>query len=434
MRTTFSAVALGSFASGALADLDAEDVERMVGLDETLFVEHKKGIGSEESFKLVQAVAAFANTAGGWILIGVHGGAVVTGSEDQPWAGQRDAPTLVDVVRTQLRGRIDPLPAFEAKTVGHRDGPVGVVRVYESSDTPHVVLDTGAVYVREVAGIRDASDPRPTRGGGRGDRSYRAAKIGSRAELLELATRGRAAEERVRGLLNTPTVFPLVSSGLGLSFEILGDGTCRPRLTGNGHVFVRVAPYTLAPRFRGWATTLDAAGAVIEAGEELADRHGLTSSWIDPNPAGASIAVPVTNAPHGDEFRRFGAEARVVVDGAGMAGAALCLDAPEVGVLKSRFQPDDMAAKLIAPVIAAAAGVLTAGEFLGRCRCQVDMVGMPSVVLLEGQGDHVRGEEWVPTTGDVTLPASDEELSQVARRAAYAYARSARLPFWDLTE
>lgn len=380
----------------------------------------------------MQAVAAFANTSGGWILIGVHGGKVVTSTDDpRLWAKQGEAPTLVDLVRTLLRGRIDPLPAFEAVAKPHPDGPVGVIRVYESSDTPHVVLDTGAVYVREVAGVRDASSPRPTGGGARGDRAYRAAKIGSRAELLELASRGRVAGERITRLLNTTTVFPLVSNGLGLRFEVRGDGALKPQLEGGGLVVVRVAPYTLAPRFRGWATTLDAVGAVIAASEKLADRHGLMSSWVDPDPAGVSIAVPVTHSPHGDEFRPLRAEARVIVDGAGMAGAALGLDAPDVGVLRSRFAPDVMAAKLIEPVITPAAGVLTAGEFLGRCRCQVDLVGIPSVVLMEGQGDHVRADEWVPTTADVTLPASEDDLAVIARKAAYAYARSARLPFWD---
>ena len=190
--------------------------------------------------------------------------------------------------------------------------------------------------------------------------------------------------------------------------------------------------WSAAPRFRGWATTLDAAGAVIEAGEELADRHGLRSTWVDPDPAGASIAA-LTNPPHCDPFHRLEAEARVVVDGAGMAGAALRLDAPDptTGVLRRRFSPDEMAENLIMPVIAAATRVLTAGEFLGRCRCQVDLVGLQSILLVEGQGDQAHGSDWVPTTADVTLPAGVDELTSVARKASYAYARSARLPFWD---
>ena len=40
---------------------------------------------------------------------------------------------------------IDPLPAFEARVIEHADGPVGVVRVYESSDTPHVSIRSGSV-------------------------------------------------------------------------------------------------------------------------------------------------------------------------------------------------------------------------------------------------------------------------------------------------
>ena len=48
------------------------DVDRMLHLNETLFVDHKAGIGENDSFKLLEAIAAFANTAGGWLLLGVE--------------------------------------------------------------------------------------------------------------------------------------------------------------------------------------------------------------------------------------------------------------------------------------------------------------------------------------------------------------------------
>src|SRR4051812_10734728 len=118
---------LGSFIHGALADLTVEDLERMLELDETLFVEHKSDIGAERAYKIVQAVAAFANTLGGWLLIGVSNGRPI--GDDVAWARGGDAPTLVDTVRDRLRGEIDPLPAFEARVMRHADGPVGVVRV-----------------------------------------------------------------------------------------------------------------------------------------------------------------------------------------------------------------------------------------------------------------------------------------------------------------
>jgi hypothetical protein len=423
-------MALGSFSSGALSELSLDDVDRMLDLGESLFVEHKGGIGENESFKLLQAIAAFANTAGGWVLLGVEHGRIVA-SGDSPWA-RPGAPPLVDLVRDRLRTRIDPLPAFEAKVMSeHRDGPVAVVRVYESSDTPHILLDNGAVYVREVAMTRDASDPKRSGAGAVADRHYEAVKIGSRAELLALAGRGRTAEERVHGLVNTASVSPLIAR-LGLQFHLGKDGL-QPLTVDHGLVHVRIAPYTLPSRFRGWATTVHAASAVCQAGEDLADCHGLTSGWVTPDPAGAGIAVPHTKPPHGDGFHQTQALARVVVDGAGVAGGALRLEPPDgTRPLPRRFLVEELAHEVILPVIRSAAAVLNAGEFIGRSRCQIDLVGMQHVILIESQGNQGIAA-WVPVTTDVTLTATDAELVAVATTAARALARSAELPFWDPT-
>jgi hypothetical protein len=120
---------VGSFSSASLSDLTTRDIETMLRLDETLFIEHKSGIGEPaNSFKLRQAVASFANTAGGWLLLGVANGRVVADSRSL-WA-ETGARALVDLVRDRLRGRIDPLPAFECKVMEeYPDGPVGVIRV-----------------------------------------------------------------------------------------------------------------------------------------------------------------------------------------------------------------------------------------------------------------------------------------------------------------
>jgi predicted HTH transcriptional regulator len=163
-------VALGSFTHGALADVLPEDVDRMLALDETLFVEHKTDIGKDSAHELVRAVAAFANTIGGWLLIGVTNRK--PNGKASRWADSENAPTLVDTVRERLRHEIDPLPAFEAKVIEHREGPVGVVRVYESSDTPHVVLRSGSVFVREVAGTGELFEPKQSGSGRHRERAY----------------------------------------------------------------------------------------------------------------------------------------------------------------------------------------------------------------------------------------------------------------------
>jgi hypothetical protein len=421
-------MALGSFTHGALAELTLDDLGRMLELDETLFVEHKGDLRSEGAYNLTRGIASFANTLGGWLLVGVRDGKPI--GEPGAWADP-SGPPLVDVVRDRLRLEIDPLPSFEARVMPHSDGPVGVVRVYESSDTPHVAVSSGSVFVREVAGTGDAAHPKRPGSGLRGERAHHAAQIRSRAQLLELAQRGRVAAERVRALVDPVQPLPLVAEALNLHFEPVGGGRVQPRPSDGGAVVVRLVPYTLPPRFRGWATTADASGAVLRAAETLAELRGLAPNWLIPHPAGASLTIErMGDARHRDAAGgALGGMARVVVDGAGVVGAALDLEAPE-NERRGRMHLHEVADGLVKPVIAAAADVLRAGEVLGRCWCQIDLVRLPRALLLEQEGN--RGASgWVPTSGDLTLPVEEEGLKASARKAVYAYARSAGIPAWD---
>lgn len=154
---------------------------------------------SDPAHEVIRAVAAFANTVGGWVLIGVTN--CKPNQKASRWADPENPPTLVDAVRDRLRHEIDPLAAFEAKVIEHPDGPVGVVRVYESSDTPHVVLRSGSVFAREVATVGDATAAKQSGSARHRERAYEVAVVRSRAQLLELAERGNRASERVDGLL-----------------------------------------------------------------------------------------------------------------------------------------------------------------------------------------------------------------------------------------
>jgi hypothetical protein len=419
-------MALGSFVHGALAELTLDDLTRMLTLDETLFVEHKSDLRPDSAYGLASSVASFANTLGGWLLLGVRDGR--PSAEPGSWFDP-SGPPLVDVVRDRLRMQIDPLPAFEARVMDHADGPVGVVRVYESSDTPHVSIASGSVFVRDVAETSDAAHPTRPGAGLRGERAYTAAKIRSRAQLLELAERGRRASERVMELVDPKRRLPLVEHGLDLRFEeFMGGPWPRSSQDGGGGVFVRLAPYTVPPRFTGWATTADASAAVLAAAEDLADVHGLSPNWLIPHPAGASLTIDLPNARHHDATGgALKATARVVIDGAGVVGAALQLAAPEHE--RRAWQRMHETASLVEPVIAAAVSLLRSAEVLGRCWCQIDLVGLPQVLLLEGQGNR-KAAHWVPSGVDL-MPAEVDALQAMGRRAVYAYARSAGIPAWD---
>ncbi len=187
----------------------------------------------------------------------------------------------------------------------HRDEPVGVVRVYESSDTPHVVLRSGSVFVREAAGVGDASAPRQSGSGRRRERAYEVAVIRSRAQLLELSERGREGSERVDRLLDPWRPLPLMAAGVGLSFEQVDEQVVQPRYTSERvSIVVRLVPYTLAPRFRGWATTTRGAASVVRALEDLADIRGMGPDWAKAGSLGGLVQRGEQRGPEAHELVR----------------------------------------------------------------------------------------------------------------------------------
>jgi hypothetical protein len=415
-------VATGSFARGALAELTEEELVRMLELDESLFVEHKRDLGTETHYQLAKAVSSFANTLGGWLLIGVHDGKVV--ARESVWASS-DAPTLVDMVRDRLRGEVDPMPAFEAKAMrpAGMEGPVGVVRVYESVDTPHIVVSSGAVFVREVAGDTDVRK--------RGRQKYEAAEIKSRAQLLELAQRGEQAAARVHALMDyrhRPASF--VEGALGLTFELVGEQHWQPRGRQDaGSVFVRAAPYTGASRFRGWATTAEAAAAAIGAGEALSGVRGHVNDFAKPSVGGVTVLVRWADRTYHTDTggKPLGAEAWTAIESNGVVGAALHLEATQV--LRPRMGTRTLADHIVVPALEAALGMLEQGGFLGRVLCCVDFVGLGGAIGLE----HPAGDAafHVSAECEVSLPRDPDELKTAARSTTSALGRSAGLSTWD---
>jgi hypothetical protein len=421
-------MALGSFVHDALAELSQDDLGRMLDLDETLFVEHKRSTADEGTSGLVRAISAFANTLGGWVLLGVHEKKPV--NEPPDWA-LPGAPPLVDFVRDRLRNEVDPLPPFEAKVIEHELGRVGVVRVYESSDTPHVAIRTGSVFVREVAGVRDATKTGKPGAGRHGERTYEVTQIRNRAQLLELAARGRAAAERAAGLVDPAHPLPLVSSHLPFKLEALPRRGFQPVPSHKPAIVVRMVPLTLPPRFQGWATTADCVSALLSGVEQLSKRNGLSNDWVDPDPSGAGVAVQLEEgAVHADGAGLpLAATAHLVLDAAGVAGAALSLAPPDDERRRSWLRSNQLMDLVRLPMLAAA-GLLDAGEFLGRTWCQIDLVGLSRAFLIEHAGDN-GGPLWMPTNGELSLPVEDDQIDALAQRAANAFWRGAGVPAWD---
>ena len=408
-------MALGSFAHSSLADLDPDDLKRMLALDESLFVEHKSGAGkADSSHQLVSAIAAFANTLGGWVLLGVHAGKVVGG---QPaWATGTQG--FIDFVRDRVRHQLDPMPAFEARVIELPDGPVGVIRVYESSDTPHISTNNGAVYVREVAGVRNTARPKQSGSGRRADTLYEVAKILSRAQLLELADRGQRATARLNRLLGEPS-----GEGYGMLGELAElHAAAGYDVADQAVVVVRAAPYTLPSPFVDWATSHDGAAATLQVAERLAHISGLASSWIEPTVRGAQVTIGMQKPPILARLQRpLPSQCAVALDSAGVVGVAIAIAGPDDPEDRGYLGVVDLAEAVFQPLLESVAALLTASPALGRVRCSVVAVRLHAVTFLDGQSSRFRPVD-LGLDRDLTLPGPD--LPSIARAASYAYARS----------
>jgi hypothetical protein len=313
------------------------------------------------------------------------------------------------------------------------DGPlIGVVRVYESTDTPHISIRSGAVYVREAAGDRDVVAAGKAGPGLHGERVYRAVQIRNRAQLLDLAQRGKVAADRVSSLFDLQHRLPLVANHLPINLEPLPWGGFQPEFDASAAIVARLAPHTLSPRFRGWTTTADCAAALLAAAEDLADRHGLSPDWAEPDPSGVAVHVPLDiGRVHSDAANvGLSATAHMVADGAGLVGAALELGLPENPERRSWIRLSTIANEFIQPVVKAAVSALITGEFLGRARCQIDLLQIPRVFLLD-EGGQNEGRAWIPSGAELQLPADNSEINAVAQRAANTFGRSAGIRAWD---
>lgn len=113
-------------------------------------IEYKRDIpGSEPGRSIAKVIASFANTYGGWLILGIT-------EEFNNEAGEpsgislSDHPQPKETVQQWVQTRVRPIPHFASQLLRSpedEDKAVLIVRVSESWDTPHVMND-GVVYRR----------------------------------------------------------------------------------------------------------------------------------------------------------------------------------------------------------------------------------------------------------------------------------------------
>lgn len=99
-----------------LAELDATDLEKLRQVSEGWYIEYKSVVPTPK--KVAKAVAAFANTYGGWLIIGID-----ESKDRQRTAGGfpgLDVATIAgedERLRNSIAANIFPTPYFETKHI-----------------------------------------------------------------------------------------------------------------------------------------------------------------------------------------------------------------------------------------------------------------------------------------------------------------------------
>ena len=342
----------------------------MIREGETSFVELKRRIPTEG---IGPSVAAFANTLGGWLILGVDD----KSREVVGWKPKGRADP-VDFLREGLRAEVDPLPPFAAKQIELEQGPVGVVRIYESADTPHVLRKTGAVYVREPGRKRP---------------------VDSHAELIELARRGEEAERRARQrLVELPVVghvMPAPDSGQGWEERSAIRW------------IVRAAPLTISPVTRDWPLTEQAATWCLQHLEGMLARrppYGRSGPAIEPY--GRAIVARLTQ----EASSEIANQATLVADSGGVFAAELAFGTAPGELASVLVQ--GMLEDRLKPLARTTATFLEEAEAIGRAAVDLWCL-QPSEGASAGQASnslrlHLHSARELP------VPASADEVDDLA--------------------
>jgi hypothetical protein len=358
----------------SLADLDQPTLEDLVRHGEDLLVERKRAVPDAPKFGA--AAGSFANTLGGWILLGVDDDGTVHGWE------KPERLDLQSHLGELLRKEVDPLPPFVCDMREVDDKPIAVMRVFPSVDSPHIVRGTGAVYVRSSKGKEPVDDHRT---------------------LLELARRGEDADRRARERL---AELPVVGRLLKAPDTRWADDTQTEI-----RFIARAAPLTVTPALTEWPLTRKAGDWCARFAESLLPPVGLSGGFVYPRegphlePFGRAIAARLTQ-----ERGAGGKDAVVVVaDSGGVVAVELRRGAEsgdQPGVLLKAMLEDE-----IRPLVMTLAALLYEAEAFGRAIVDLWIV-LPPKGLIHGQLRPASGA--LHASSELTIPADGSEAAALA--------------------
>jgi ATP-dependent DNA helicase RecG len=130
---------------GAEIEANEQNLESLIDGGESETLEFKEKL--PPALTLAKTISGFANSGGGYLVIGVNDSGEVVGYE---------ADKLADRLTNIVHDNCDPAPSFTAAPSAVRGMSVFVVTVAEGNDKPYVLKDNG-VYIRAGATTRRAN-------------------------------------------------------------------------------------------------------------------------------------------------------------------------------------------------------------------------------------------------------------------------------------
>lgn len=436
-----------NIATSWVSDLDDAALDVLLASGEYLYVDRKE---AEPRMGFAPTIAAFANSHGGWLLIGVADKNRPDGQPDikgwvPPGKQVSDASAWL---ANKVRDVIEPAPTFGTRVLSRDGDEVLVVRVLASAVTPH--------FVRSIDPDGQAHSDVYVRFYEQKTRNWHDRPVDSHGELQALVARGFAGEDRARQKVEDPLALPLVTAELLLPAGVEFTGTAG---FGSGGIDQRFVAQPRRPSIAIRCVPVDpppwlAERILCEEGLVQARRAlaGFASTvWapdIKPDygyhttpsvrPRGYAVRA-TASLPQGRAFdQRFGHDihATMVVDAGGAVGISVVINDDNNGARNGERDLVDLeflAARWLEPMTTAVAELTAGYGVLGRCLLDlraahfddIDLVGLDggtSAALLSGR---------LQMGGSMTLPAaSTEQVAELTDAWRAEWSRTAGIAAW----
>lgn len=408
-----------SLQTSPIIAVDDAAVQTMMDQQERWLVERKE---IAEIADLAKEVASFANTDGGWILIGVQDRGDVSEREPEGataklfadphhWLGQK------------LRSWLDPVPAFDADTRTRSGRTLAVIRVWRSERAPIVHAGQGVIYERGAA---------------------EAIPIRSHERLRDMASRRDEALRHTASRVGAPSTVPAIDPRLGV--PTVPNASLVRDLT----VILRLTPLQVVDAaFEQVALSATSAAKSVQDARDLLLRFGRRSY--------GNFSESVARDSHNLKPRPFqrGFATRASVDlnfGPGLVDCQSATYAADAGgvlgvSLRRRVTTTsagglDLDATVVAtewltPSMQLLSDRLTEHYTPGDVRFDLWIAGLNGQRFRWGQdapgGERGTGEAhgWIQAHTDFSVPASPGRLADAAWRWTRDLARLAGLPVFE---